>query len=95
MAYKDDCGKLRKAMARAGIDTRVTTIFDDIVPGACKRKLELWFAQNVWDAPAKQQWALHDNLHKQFGKRILAMYFIRPTPGSHVSNVLFVIELCN
>ncbi len=96
MAYKGDCGKLRQALKDAGIELGiVTSIFNDRSKLTGKRKLKLWFAQNVWNAPAKHQWALHDNLHKQFGKRILAMYFIKGDPMRRTPSASFVIKLRN
>lgn len=40
------------------------------------RRLKLWFASAVFDAPQKQQKALEQLLRDAFGDRILSMYFI-------------------
>lgn len=41
------------------------------------RRLKLWFATPVFNAPQKQQQALEQLLRETFGNRILSMYFVK------------------
>jgi hypothetical protein len=79
--YYGDTGLFRMALDEAGFEhAAARTIFNDdskAKPKRNTRRLKLWFATEVFDAPQKQQRKLEKVLRELFGDRILAMYFAR------------------
>ncbi len=72
-----DVGKFRSALAAAGFgEQKDCSIFNDRRLRSGFRRLKLWFANSVFYAQQSQQWALKEHLEKEFGDRILSMYFI-------------------
>ncbi len=84
MNYRGDNGRFRQALMESGFTSRATSsIFNDnskARPSTNVRRLKLWFADAVFNAPQQQQRKLERALRKQFGDRIISMYFI---PGAH------------
>lgn len=82
--FKGDIGLFRLALVEAGFESQSTClIFNDdskAKPKAPTRRLKLWFAKAVFDAPQKQQKKLEKSLRELFGERIISMYFV---PGAH------------
>lgn len=77
MKYKGDTGKFRQALADSGFAHRAEdSIFNDNSKDNTWRRLKLWRANDIFDASQSRQRKLEANLRKQFGKRILAMYFV-------------------
>ena len=80
MHYKGDTGKFRRALFYAGFDANFTSIFNDYCkakPKTSKRRLKLWWATSVFEAPQKQQRLLERLLRDAFGDRIDSMYFVQ------------------
>jgi len=77
--YYGDTGLFRMALDEAGFEHAANrTIFNDdskAKPKRNTRRLKLWSAVDVFDAPQKQQRKLELALRELFGDRILAMYF--------------------
>lgn len=84
MSYRGDIGLFRLALKEAGFDQpQYRSIFNDDSKAKTKtgiRRLKLWFATDVFDAPQKQQRKLEKSLRELFehtGKEILCMYFVQ------------------
>jgi hypothetical protein len=73
-----DSGKFRTALCRAGWLGHNAHIFSD--PRKNTRRLKLWFADSVFNAPRKQQVVLEKALKELFGARYLTGYFIKAMP---------------
>jgi hypothetical protein len=78
--YRGDTGLFRAALDAAGFKSASDTydsrhIFNDNSKDHLRRRLKLWFADAVFEAPQKQQRKLERELRARFGDRILAMYF--------------------
>ena len=82
--FKGDIGLFRLALASAGFeDASKRIIFNDdskAKPKQATRRLKLWFATSIFDAPQKKQKKLEKLLRELFGERIISMYFV---PGAH------------
>lgn len=76
---KGDLGLFRGALLLSGFFQRSeSSMFNDdskAKPKQPTRRLKLWFAEAVFEAPLEQQWALEHWLREAFGDRILSMYF--------------------
>lgn len=77
---QSDSGKFRIALKRAGFKDD-GQVFSD--PRKDTRRLKLWFAGSVFDAPRKQQLVLEKSLKELFGDRYLTGYFIRHAWGTN------------
>jgi hypothetical protein len=82
--FKGDIGLFRLALVEAGFnDLAKDIIFNDdsnAKPKTGVRRLKLWFATEVFNAPQKQQLRLEKSLRELFehvGKEILCMYFVQ------------------
>lgn len=74
---RGDIGLFRSALLLAGFFHQSEgTIFNDDNKDHTTRRLKLWFADSVFNAPQEQQRALEHWLREAFGDRILAMYFV-------------------
>ena len=77
---RGDSGLFRGALLLAGFFGRSDTpIFNDNHHGKTTqgtRRLKLWGADAVLNAPLKQRQVLEQYLREAFGDRILAMYFV-------------------
>jgi hypothetical protein len=74
---KGDTGLFRGALLLAGfLNASEQTIFNDFRKIEGFRRLKLWFADSVADAPQEQQRALQQALVEAFGDRIISMYFV-------------------
>jgi len=72
--HRGDAGLFRSALLLAGFFERSEcSIFNDKSKNF--RRLKLWFADSVFNAPQEQQQALEKLLREAFGDRILCMYF--------------------
>lgn len=80
---RGDAGRFRKCLHAAGFDQRPqgdwgwmrsSMIFSD--PRKDMRRVKLWHARSVFDAPQKQQQHLKQLLLKEFGKRFISAKFI-------------------
>lgn len=78
--HRGDTGLFRSALLLAGFwNASEGTIFNDdskAKPKQSTRRLKLWFADSVFNAPLEQQWALEGYLREAFGDRIIKMEFI-------------------
>lgn len=81
---KGDIGLFRGALLLAGFFGQVDSfIFNDdskAKPKQPTRRLKLWFANPVFNAPQEQQQALEGSLRDAFGERIISMYFVEAFP---------------
>jgi hypothetical protein len=67
----------RKALQAAGFTAPYApTIYNDLHKGGATRRVKLWFADGIFDASIAKQRRLEKQLKKEFGSRILSMYFI-------------------
>jgi hypothetical protein len=81
-------GKFRKAVLDSGfIYWHGPTIFNDSHRRKNFRRLKLWNAEQVFDAPQHQQQLLEKKLRDAFGSDIIGMYFIE-------GNCYFSKSLC-
>jgi hypothetical protein len=72
--HRGDNGLFRSALLLSGFfEHSEDTIFNDKSKNF--RRLKLWFADRVFNAPQEQQQALEKLLREAFGDRILCMYF--------------------
>jgi hypothetical protein len=80
-SHRGDIGMLRACLMMAGFfQTAESSIFNDdskANPKKPTRRLKLWFADSVFEAPLEQQWALEGFLREAFGDRITGMNFIK------------------
>ncbi len=85
--YKGDIGLFRLALHEAGFKFQHTpSIFNDDCKSEPKlpgRRLKLWFADKVFEAPQAQQRRLEKSLRELFGDRIVKMYFILGSTAYH------------
>ena len=81
---RGDSGRFRKCLHAAGFNQlagdkqyprSVGSIFSDALKDG--RRLKLWFARSVFDAPQNKQQHLNQLLQKEFGKRFRSAKFIR------------------
>lgn len=85
--FYGDTGLFRLALLEAGFKWQATraSIFNDYRKHGQFRRLKLWFATEVFDAPQAQQRKLEKSLRELFGTRIEHMEFIKGgigrTPG--------------
>jgi hypothetical protein len=80
--YAGDTGKFRKALAEAGFDSfgtfgQLRGMFNDVAKSRATRRIKLWFAGDVFDAPQTQQRKLEHNLKNEFGTRYLGGQFVQ------------------
>ena len=76
MKYKGDKGKFRKALKAAGFNCDDRCMFNDRRKDGTRR-LKLWSADRVNDAPMWRQHLLHAYLLKEFGRRYVNGYFVK------------------
>ena len=78
--YRGDIGLFRACLMMSGFCVSAgSSIFNDdskAKPKKGTRRLKLWFADSVYEAPQEQQWALEGFLREAFGDRIIKMEFI-------------------
>ena len=89
MQFIGDNGRFRRALADSGLGCVRNTIFNDnskAKPSTNIRRLKLTFATQIFNAPQSSQRRLARELRKQFGERIVSMYFIADGPGWYIPN---------
>jgi hypothetical protein len=79
--YAGDTGAVRKCLAKAGFPgwnpgDLGSAMFNDVAKSRATRRIKLWFASDVFDAPQKQQKRLERELKKEFGTRYLGGRFV-------------------
>jgi len=76
--FRGDIGLFRAALKRAGFVANGMMFNDDSKANPKKptRRLKMWFADTVFEAPQYRQEALAACLHSVFGERITKMEFI-------------------
>jgi len=79
--YRGDSGKFRKALASANFPKSSTSmIFNDLAKVKGYRRLKLWMARSVVEAPQEQQEKLLEELKKEFGDRFISVYVTKTAP---------------
>jgi hypothetical protein len=90
---KGDLGLFRGALLLSGFFQRSeSSMFNDNHKDG-SRRLKLWFADAVFDAPQKQQRELEHWLREAFGDRILSMYFTAPRASWYPRSRALCIQL--
>ena len=69
-------GKFKRALEQAGFYSHFTTVFNDRSKRNGKRRLKLWGANAIFNAPQWQQCKLEHFLREAYGDDILSMYFV-------------------
>jgi predicted secreted acid phosphatase len=71
--------KFRAALAQAGFNVvgLRSTIFNDRHKDSGYRRMKLWFADSVQDAPQAKQKKLVEKLKQQFGDQFLMVYLTK------------------
>lgn len=76
-SHRGDSGLLRGALLLSGFFYYSDEVIFSDKNKDGTRRLKLWFAQGIFDAPQEQQVALEGFLKQAFGDRIHGMYFIQ------------------
>lgn len=91
--YRGDNGLFRGALILSGFFNRSEAqIFNDKHKDG-SRRLKLWFADAVFEAPQVQQRALEKLLREAFGDRILNMYFTAAQHSWYAKSRALCIQL--
>ena len=73
--YRGDLGKFRKALSDSGFKGHAESmIFNDVAKVRGYRRLKLWHATAIQEAPQAAQHKLADAVKKEFGDRFISMY---------------------
>ena len=73
--FKGDTGLFRAALLLSGFFPQSECLMFNDNHKAGTRRLKLWFADAVRNAPQEQQKVLEAHLREAFGDRIISMYF--------------------
>lgn len=74
--YRGDKGSFRMALMNAGFERHAEQgmIFNDVAKVRGYRRLKLWIAGKIQEAPQAQQEKLVAELKKEFGDRFISVY---------------------